>query len=81
MANKEYQLHIYNELMITVRNKMRMFGVTLSDVAKDCKLGVSDVCRLLNDDLVVSVKSSANKLVSEKQEQLNQVGNIDRKRI
>ena len=77
MANKEYQLHIYNELMITVRNKMRMFGVTLSDVAKDCKLGVSDVCRLLNDDLVVSVKSSANKLVSEKQEQLNQVGNIE----
>ena len=77
MANKEYQLHIYNELMITVRNKMRMFGVSLSDVAKDCKLGVSDVCRLLNDDLVVSVKSSANKLVSEKQEQLNQVGNID----
>ena len=75
MANK---IHTYNdELMITVRNKMRMFGVTLSDVAKDCKLGVSDVCRLLNDDLVVTVKTSANRLVSEKQEQLNQVGNID----
>jgi len=73
----EYQLHIYNEHMITVREKMRMFGITLSDVAKDCKLGVSDVCRLLNDDLVVSVKSSANKLVSEKQEQLNQVGKIE----
>jgi len=54
---------------------MRMFGVTLSDVAKDCKLGVSDVCRLLNDDLVVEVKSSANRLVSEKQEQLTQLGN------
>jgi len=63
--------------MITVRKKMRMFGVTLNDVAKDCKLGVSDVCRLLNDDLVVSVKSSANRLVTEKQEQLNQVGNIE----
>ena len=54
---------------------MRMFGVTLSAVAKDCKLGVSDVCRLLNDDLVVSVKSSANRLVSEKQEALNELGN------
>ena len=63
--------------MITDRKKMRMFGVTLNDVAKDCKLGVSDVCRLLNDDLVVSVKSSANRLVTEKQEQLNQVGNIE----
>ena len=75
MANK---IHTYNdELMITVRNKMRMFGVTLSDVAKDCGLGVSDVCRLLNDDLVATVKTSANRLVSEKQEQLNQVGNIE----
>jgi hypothetical protein len=55
---------------------MRMFGVTLKDVAKDCKLGVSDVCRLLNDDLVVTVKSSANRLVSEKQEQLTQVDNL-----
>jgi hypothetical protein len=61
--------------MITVRNKMRMFGVTLSAVAKDCKLGVSDVCRLLNDDLVVEVKQSANRLVSEKQEALNELGN------
>jgi len=52
-----------------------MFGVTLKDVAQDCKLGVSDVCRLLNDDLVVEVKSSANRLVSEKQEQLTQLGN------
>ena len=63
--------------MITVRKKMRMFGVTLSAVAKDCKLGVSDVCRLLNDDLVVSVKSSANRLVTEKKEQLDEVGNIE----
>ena len=52
-----------------------MFGVTLSAVAKDCHLGVSDVCRLLNDDLVVEVKQSANRLVSEKQEALNELGN------
>jgi len=63
--------------MITVRKKMRMFGVTLNDVAKDCNLGVSDVCRLLNDDLVVTVKSSANRLVTEKKEQLDEVGNIE----
>lgn len=74
MANKFYTYK--DGVMITVRNKMRMFGVTLKDVAKDCKLGVSDVCRLLNDDLVVTVKSSANRLVSEKQEQLTQVDNL-----
>ena len=45
---------------------MRMFGVTLKQVSQDTGLPVSDVCRLLNDDLIANVKSSANKLIVEK---------------
>ena len=48
------------------RQKMRMFGVTLKQVSQDTGLPVSDVCRLLNDDLIANVKSSANKLIVEK---------------
>tara|TARA_R100001443_G_C3300991_1_gene165284 strand:+ start:557 stop:751 length:195 start_codon:yes stop_codon:yes gene_type:complete len=51
---------------MTERERMRMFGVTLKQVSQDTGLPVSDVCRLLNDDLVKNVKSSANKLICEK---------------
>ena len=48
------------------RERMRIFGVTLNQVAQDTGLAISDVCRLLNDDLVARIKISANKLIVEK---------------
>tara|TARA_B100000686_G_C16002943_1_gene577558 strand:+ start:81 stop:275 length:195 start_codon:yes stop_codon:yes gene_type:complete len=55
-------------MSLSTREKMKIVGVTLNDVANDCKLSVSDVCRLLNDDLVKSVKTSADNLVLKKRE-------------
>ena len=59
--------------MLTVREKMRVAGITLAEVARDCNTGVPDVCRLLNDELVMRVRVSALGLVEKKKEQLNQM--------
>ena len=54
------------DIKMSERERMRIFGVTLNQVAQDTGLAISDVCRLLNDDLVARIKISANKLIVEK---------------
>jgi len=52
---------------------MKVAGVTLAEVARDCEIGVSDVCRLLNDELVMNVKVSALDLVEKKKQELEKL--------
>ncbi len=52
---------------------MRVAGVTLAEVARDCKIGVSDTCRLLNDELVMNVKVAALDLVEKKKQELEKL--------
>ena len=59
--------------MLTVRQKMKVAGVTLAEVARDCNIGVSDTCRLLNDELVMNVKVAALDLVGKKKKELEQL--------
>jgi len=66
MSRKNINIFLKEKMERTEREKMRIVGVTLNEVANDCGLAISDVCRLLNDDLVASVKTSANKLICEK---------------
>ena len=51
----------------TVKELMRMSGVTLRDVSEVTGLAQSTVCRALNDSLTETVKSAARQLVTQRQ--------------
>ncbi len=51
----------------SVKELMRMSGVTLKDVSEVTGLAQSTVCRALNDQLTATVKSAARELVSQRQ--------------
>jgi len=51
----------------TVKELMRMSGVTLRDVSEATGLAQSTVCRALNDSLTETVKSAARELVTQRQ--------------
>lgn len=51
----------------SVRDLMKMGGVTLQDVATKTGEQTSTVCRALNDSLTMKIKSAAKILIAERQ--------------
>ena len=59
---------------MNIREKMKAFGVTLSDVAQEMpENNYPQICNILNQDLNVRVHEVAERLCEEKKTQLRSV--------